>query len=116
MKHVVDYEKIKATSSEKLLNEVLFLIATLAMPIFITAYNVVGFLYDEYYKHEAAQIEDTCRIQFVIPNDDGTLSYGCKSEKHTDVTMLLQRRKSSALDENPYIYRPVKIYKSGRIK
>lgn len=119
MKNLITKYVVKPKSQRTpiTVNETLFMIAICVLPLYIIAYGTVLKLYDLHDALEKSQRTDLCRISGVITNDDGTQSYLCKSKKiGKNKFMIIEQNESNQLDENPYINRPVIVYKNGTVK
>jgi hypothetical protein len=51
----------------------------------------------------------------VIINDDYSKTYLCKSI-YDNTKILINENESDNIDNNPYLYRPVRIYKNGDVE
>lgn len=73
---------------------------------------------NHYIEHKYDDVVASCRIQYQITKDDGNIAYLCQNKdmKNKSEYMVIDKRDSRKVDENPYINRPVKIFKDGTVE
>lgn len=115
MKHIIDKDKIESMGQEQLQKRVLTFLALLVFPIIMAAQVGITHSYNMYKARDKENILERCRLKAVIPQGDGSQSYICKGIKSKKDYYIIEG-ESLDLDKNPYMNRPVKIYKDGSVK
>ena len=85
--------------------------------IIICVTILIGFenVKQSYITHDLSEQRDKCRIkQFFV--DNGEQIYLCQSVYDKTTTYLIYPHDSKYVDKNPYINRPVIVYKNGTFK
>lgn len=65
--------------------------------------------------HKQESIYDKCRIKQFVTNEDNTKTYTCQSQTKDEI-YFIHENESIKIKQNPYVNRPVTIYKNGKIE
>lgn len=96
-------------------NEFLFVMFLSTITICGVVLIAMSQIQQSYINHERGERADKCRIQqFVIENDEQI--YLCVSVYDNETTYMIYPHDSKYVDNNPYLNRPVTIYKNGTFK
>lgn len=96
-------------------DEVMTLVGIMVLPLYALGYMLVLHLHDVHDQHEQDRRVDLCRIKaFII--EDGETHYLCSSEKiGENKFLIIHPGESERVDKNPYMNRPVIVYKDGSV-
>jgi hypothetical protein len=96
-------------------SEIVTLIGIITIPINITLLFGMTHIMHEYREMKNENTVERCRIRGIIINDDYSKTYLCKSI-YDNTKILINENESDNIDNNPYLYRPVRIYKNGDVE
>lgn len=96
-------------------SEIITLIGIVTIPINCALLFGITYMMNEYQHMRDENTVERCRIRGVIINDDYSKTYICKSI-YDNTKILINENESDNIDNNPYLYRPVRIFKNGDVE
>lgn len=96
-------------------SEIITLIGIVTIPINCALLFGITYMMNEYQHMRDENTVERCRIRGVIINDDYSKTYLCKSI-YDNTKILINENESDNIDNNPYLYRPVRIFKNGDVE
>lgn len=103
----------------ELTEEQQLIFAQIVSAVIIYGLFITFFVAKNYYiEHKYDDVVASCRIQGEIKNNKGETQYLCQNDKMKQKAeyMIIEYGNSRKVDENPYINRPVKIFKDGTVE